>query len=225
MPSSKPPHPKVQAARMASLSIAWGLVAGVAYLGLINGVVMQIAHAIPQWSPPTFDTGLIHIPAAHANASLSSLSTVAIAAIPFAIVAVIALGVFARLRPTHPAPSGLLIAAAALGLAGSFLVFLTVVVDDQTNRNNFLVALVTIIIVPVLLRIQRFIKRFYNRTPAVASLLFAALLLAYVFLSNGTSISSIVLSQLDVWLALIAFSIALYAGVTSARHGAKARGS
>lgn len=226
MPSNKPVHPKVKAARMASLSIAWGLVAGVAYLGLIGNIVGKLKGAFPQWTPPTFDPGIVGIvntAAAHANPSLSSLRTIAVAAIPFAIVAVIALGLFARLRPTAAAPAGLLIAAACLGLAGTVLVFITVVADNADTRNGFLVAVVTIILVPVLLRVQKFIRRFYNTSPALVSLLFSVLLLIYFIFSNNASISSIVLSQLDYWLALAAFAIALYAGVTTGRHGARAR--
>jgi hypothetical protein len=85
------------------------------------------------------------------------------------------------------------------------------------------VAVVTILLVPVLLRVQKFIRRFYNRAPALVSLLFGALLLVYFIFSNNASISSIVLSQLDYWLALAAFAIALYAGVTTVRHGGRAR--
>jgi hypothetical protein len=225
---SKPAPQKTQAGRTASLGIAWGLVAGVAYLGLIGTIVSQFKGALPQWSPPTFDSGIIHSAAAHAslahaNPSLASLRTVAVAAIPFAIVAVIALGLIARLRPTDVVFAGLLIVAACLGLAGTALVFITVVVGDASTRNGIAVAVVTIIAVPVLLRVQHFIRRFYRRSPAVVSLLFGALLLVYFIFSNNASLSSIVLSQLDYWLALAAFGIALYAGISSVRHRRAAR--
>ncbi len=220
---SKPADEKTRAARTASLGIAWGLVAGIAYLGLIGAAIAQFKGAFPQWSPPTFDAGIIRSPAAHANPSLASLRTIAVAAIPFAIIAVIALGLVARLRPKFVAPAALLIAAACLGLAGTVLVFITVVADSTSTRTGIAVALVTIIAVPVLLRVQRFIRRFYNRSPALVSLLFGALLLAYFIFSNNASLSSIILSQLDYWLALAAFGIALYAGVSSVRHRRRAR--
>jgi hypothetical protein len=222
---SKPAQSKARAAKMASLSIAWGLVAGVAYLGLIGTIVTHFTGVLPQWTPPTFDSGIVNSPAAHANASLSSLRTVAVAAIPFAILAVILLGLIARLRPTFLAASGLLMAAACLGLAGTVLVFITVVADNASTRSGLAVALVTLIAVPILLRVQRFIRRFYNRAPAVVSLLFGALLLIYFIFSNNASISSIVLVQLDYWLGIIAFGIVLYAGITSARQGRRARGA
>ena len=221
---TKPAQSKARAARMASLSIAWGLVAGVAYLGLIGTLIGQFKGVIPQWAPPAIDPGIVNTPSAHASASLASLRTVAIAAIPFAIIAIIGLGIVLRLRPTMVAIAGLLIAAACLGLAGTVLVFITVVVDNADTRNGFLVALVTIIAVPVLLRLQRFIRRFYDRSPALVTLLFGALALAYFIFSNNASISSIVLGQLNDWLALIAFGIALYAGLAAVRHGGRARG-
>lgn len=221
----KPAQSKVRATRMAALSVAWGLVAAVAYLGLISTLISQLKGAFPQWTPPTIDPGIVHTASAHASPSLSSLRTVAIAAIPFAIIAVIALGIILRLRPTILAFSGLLIAAACLGLAGTVLVFITVVVDDTNTRNGIAVAVVTIIAVPVLLRLQRFIRRFYDRSPALVSLLFGALALIYFIFSNNASLSSIVLGQLNDWLALIAFGIALYAGISAARHGSRARGA
>jgi hypothetical protein len=222
---SKPAPPKTRAARMATLSIAWGLVAGVAYLGFIGKAISQLKGVFAHWTPPIFDSGIVSAAAAHANPSLSSLRTIAVAAIPFAIVAVIALGLITRIFPTTVAPAGLLIAVACLGLAGTVLVFITVVVDDANTRNGIAIALITIIAVPILLRIQHFIRRFYQRSPAVVSLLFGALLLIYFIISNNASLSSIVLSQLDYWLALVAFTIALYAGITSARSGRRARKS
>lgn len=221
--STKLAQSKARATRMASLSVAWGLVAGVAYLGLIGTALGQMKGVIPQWTPPAIDPGIVSTPGVHASPSLSSLRTVAVAAIPFAIVAVIALGIAARLRPTTIAFSGLLIGAACLGLAGTVLVFITVVVEDADTRNGLLVAVVTIVAVPILLRLQRFIRRFYDRSPALVSLLFGALALIYFIFSNNASISSIVLSQLNDWLTLIAFGVALYAGIRAVRHGIRAR--
>ena len=78
-------------------------------------------------------------------------------------------------------------------------------------------------IVSILLRLQRGIRRFFRRSPAVASLLFAAVTIFYLIISNGANISSLVLQQVDVWLSLLAFAIVVYCGVTLVRNGQRLR--
>ena len=43
----------------------------------------------------------------------------------------------------------------------------------------------------------------------------------FIILSNGTSITAIILSQIDYWLALVAFAITLYASINLTRHSRK----
>ena len=83
-------------------------------------------------------------------------------------------------------------------------------VANLKNGVQFIVALLTIVIVSILLRLQRGIRRFFRRSPAVASLLFAAVTIFYLIISNGANISTLVLQQVDVWLSLLAFAIVLY---------------
>jgi hypothetical protein len=116
----------------------------------------------------------------------------------------------------------LLIAAAVLGLAGTALLFFNRVVKDE-KPAEILAALGTIVAIPVLLRVQRFVRRFYQRVPAFASLLVGALLLAYLFLTNGTSISAIIMRDVDIYLALGAFTMVLYSGITLVRRGQQLR--
>ena len=93
----------------------------------------------------------------------------------------------------------------------------------RIGQLQFIVALLTIVIVSILLRLQRGIRRFFRRSPAVASLLFAAVTIFYLIISNGANISTLVLQQVDVWLSLLAFAIVLYCGVSLVRNGQRLR--
>jgi hypothetical protein len=211
---------RADAHKMASLSVVWGAIAGVAYLGLVKRVV-DLIEAATGWAGPStsFDSGLLSIDPARVGQSHTSAYTIAIAALPVAILVIIGLGLVARLRPTTTALSGLLIPAALVGLAGAVLLFLDVVVTVK-NRNDFLLALGTLVAIAILLRLQRFVRRFYRRNPAFVSLLVGAVLIAYIFITNGTTnISTIVLSDIDIWLALAAFTIVLYSGIVLVRLG------
>jgi hypothetical protein len=212
---SRKSDPRADARKMSSLAIAWGIVAGIAYLGLINAVINVVKSQVPSWQPPSVDTGVLHFAPATLGAH-NAMATAVIAAIPVAVVAVLVLGVMARVRPMLPAVGFLLLAAALLGLAGSVLLFVGLVVN-AANGIELAVALATIVLVSILLRLSRYIRRFYGRSPAAASMLFALLTVAYLILANGANISSIVLKQVDLWLSLLAFSIALYSGAVVVR--------
>ncbi|HEX6796996.1 MAG TPA: hypothetical protein VF116_04680 [Ktedonobacterales bacterium] len=213
---SRKSDPRADARKMSSLAIAWGIVAGIAYLGLIGIAIKFLKSQVSAWQGITVDPGVLQLAQAK-HSTNTTISTLVIAALPVAIIAVIALGIVARARPSVPVVGPLLILAALLGLAGSVLLFLGLVVNAQ-NGTELAVALATIVIVAILLRLSRYIRRFYSRSPAAATMLFALLTVAYLILSNGGgNISTIVLSQVDVWLSLIAFAIALYSGAVVAR--------
>lgn len=62
-------------------------------------------------------------------------------------------------------------------------------------------------------------KRWKQRK-RVASVIVGVVLLIYLFVTNGTTnLSTIVLSDIDIWLALAAFTIALSCGVGLVRRG------
>jgi len=217
--------PRIVIAQMSSLSIAWGIAAGVAYLGLIKRAIDLVAAATP-WTGATVDSGLIGLNADNAAKHLSGfggLITPVVIALPFAIIAVIVFAILIRARPRLATGVGVgLIIAAILGLIGALLLFLAQVATRE-HGTEFIVALVTIIIVAVLLRLQRFVRRFYSRSPAFATLFFGVFTVVYLILANGVNISSIVLSQVDVWLAIISFGIVLYAGFRLANAARKTR--
>jgi len=214
---------RADAHKLAVLALVWGLVAGVAYLGLIKHVV-DVIMAATGWAGPStgFDSGLIAIDpgqAADAGHVHTALYTAAIAALPIAILVIIGLGIVARVRPSVTLLTGLLIPAALLGVVGTLLLFLDVVATVK-NRNDFLLALGTLVVIAVLLRLQRFVRHFYRRNPAVVSVIVGLVVLIYIFVTNGTTnLSTIVLSDIDIWLALTAFTIALYCGVVLVRRG------
>jgi hypothetical protein len=208
---------KTQVARMASLSVAWGLLAGVAYFGLIK-VAVNYAKANSAWPGFAVDDGLRSINASHVASNYQTLTGVALIALPIAAGAVIALGLAARVRPTLPVFSVILLVAAVLGLLSAGMIFVAKVVNPQ-NGTETAVAVATIVLVGVLLRAQHFIRRFYRRSPALVSLLFVGITLAYLILSNGTNLSTIILTQAHVWLALIAFLVVLYAAISQMRAG------
>lgn len=218
--------PRVDAAKRASLAIAWGVAAGVAYLGLIYQAVQIIVNATNgQWSGVPVDKGIISYGAQFKEFGdpYTQIATFVIAALPIAIIATIALGITARARPRISVTAGLLIAASILGLAASLLLFVAIVANLK-NGIQFVFALATIVVVSILLRLQRGVRRFFRRSPAIASLLFAAVTVFYLILSNGANISGLVLQQVDIWLSLLAFAIVLYCGVSLVRIGARLRG-
>lgn len=218
--------PRVDASRRASLAIAWGVAAAVAYLGLIYQAVQLIVNATNgQWSGGNIDQGIVHAGTTFKQfgETYAQLATIVVAALPVFIVATIVLGIVARVRPRVTFIAPLLIACGVLGLAASLLLIVALVANPK-NGIQFAIALITIVIVSVLLRLQRGIRRFFRRSPALASLLFAAVTVFYLIISNSANISSLMLEQVDVWLSLLAFAIVAYGGVTLVRIGQRLRG-
>jgi hypothetical protein len=218
--------PRVDASRRASLAIAWGVAAAVAYLGLIYQAVQLIVNATNgQWSGGNIDQGIVHAGTTFKQfgETYAQLATIVVAALPVFIVATIVLGIVARVRPRLTFIAPLLIACGVLGLAASLLLVVALVANPK-NGIQFAIALITIMIVSILLRLQRGIRRFFRRSPALASLLFAAVTVFYLIISNSANISSLMLEQVDVWLSLLAFAIVAYCGVTLVRIGQRLRG-
>lgn len=214
---SKPMDAKKQATRMASLSVAWGIIAGVAYLGLINAAIVALAKLAPEaLQPGQVDTGILHIQPAQFAGRLASFAPLVTIGIPVAAVAITGLGIAARFKPAVPWLALGQIVAAVLGLFAALVLFLAVVLTSQ-DTTEVVVALLTIVVVGVLVRLQKLVRRFYRYSPGLASLVLAALTLAYLILSSGASVSAILLHQVDTWLALLAFLLALYAGVIGVR--------
>ena len=214
--------PRREVVKRAMLSVAWGIVAGVAYFGLIGQGVSVIAKAtglIGQGE--TIDSGLINLTTTtgglNVPASLHTLAVTALAILPIAIIAIIVLGILLRVRPRQGILTALLIIAAGLGVLGSLVFFLRVVAT-ASNGKDFVIALITGVVVSILLRLQRSIRQSYQRNPALVTLLVALLTLVYLVLANGTSITAIFLTDIDVWLALIGFAIVFYAGIGIARY-------
>ncbi|MGO8951157.1 MAG: hypothetical protein ACLQUY_26590, partial [Ktedonobacterales bacterium] len=210
--------------KRATLCLAWGIIAGVAYLGLIGRGVSLIAKATGLiGSGETIDSGLISLSSSTSTGGIpvpSSLHTLAIgalAALPIAIIGTIVLAILLRFRPRVGLFAGLLIAAACLGLVGS-LVFFVHVVATVNNGKGAVVAFLTGIVVSVLLRLQQRVRHSYQRNPALITLLVALVAIVYLVLSNGTNITAIVLADIDVWLALVAFGVILFAGIGIARY-------
>jgi hypothetical protein len=209
---------RVSALKMASLLIAWGLVALLAYLGGVRKFVDFIV-STKIWPAPgvEIDNGLLKPNLGDFGGTYAPIVTATVIALPFAIGAIILFGMILRARPGITILATLSIVASVIGLAGSAFLFLATVAN-QKNGQGFLIALLTIALVFVLIRLQRFVRRFYQRSPAFATLFFALLAIIFVILSNGTTITSIILSQIDYWLALVAFGITLYASINLTRH-------
>jgi hypothetical protein len=214
--------PRREVTKRALLCVAWGIVAGVAYFGLIGRGVSAIAKAtglIGQGE--TIDSGLINLTTASGGVSVPTsvhaLAVTALAVMPIAIIAIIVLGILLRVRPRQGILAALLTIAGALGLLSSLVFFLRVVAT-ASNGKGFLLALITGVVVSILLRLQRSIRQSYRSNPALVTLLVALLTLVYLVLSNGTSITAIFLADIDVWLAFVGFAIVFYAGIGIARY-------
>jgi hypothetical protein len=205
--------PRAESSKLASLSLIWGIGAAVAYLGLIYraAVLIENATQVPGLST-SFDEGLVTFVSRSSGTTARSLATVGVAALPIAIIAVLVLALFARVRPTLTVlPVGMLVGA-VVGLIGGVSLFLQVV-NTSTNRAEFIVALVTIALISLVLRLSRRLRQSYRQNPALVSALVAVVTIVYLFLVNGANIPSILLQDIDVWLALIAFVIVLYSAI------------
>ena len=190
--------PRVDAARRASLAIAWGVAAAVAYLGLISQAVQLIVKATNgQWSGGTVDPGIIHAGSniqGFRREPYAQLASIVVAALRVAIVATVVLGIIARVPPASNFPSHLCsLSAACWGWRPRYCSLWR---WWRIQRMAFSSRLrsITIVIVSILLRLQRGIRRFFRRSPALASLLFAAVTVFYLIISNGANISSLVLA-------------------------------
>ncbi len=216
--------PQVAAAKRASMGIAWSVVAGVAYLGLISAALNAVGGSLISANLLADNVALYAIPQAKEviGGQYASLASAAIAAIPVAIVVGIAIGIAARLRPTTGLFSTLLFLAGLLGLIGVLLLAVTQFANPK-KELAFAIAIGTIVVVGLVLRLEHVIRRFYGRSPAIASLILAALILVYFVLTNTTSISSVFLDNLNIWLALVAFAIVVYSGYHHIRAGHRLR--
>jgi hypothetical protein len=211
---------RVSALKMASLLIAWGLAALLAYLGGVSRFLDFLDKAKIWAKPGDIDSGLINPKLGDFGGTYAPIVTATVIALPFAIGAIILFGMILRARPGITILASLSIVASIIGLAGSLFLFLPNVVNKE-NEQGFLIALLTIVLVFVLVRIQRFVRRFYQRSPAFATLVFGLLAIVFIILSNGTQITGIILKQIDYWLALVSFSITLYASINLTRHSRK----
>src|SRR5260370_17961756 len=144
MPSNQI-SPKAGSAKMSTMVIVWGLAAGVDYLGLINGAATQLYNSLK--APlPSNDSGLRTLDSqltAHfhiAVNSFSSLATIAVAAIPVAIIATIALGLGVRVRPTQGVFSSLLVVPGVVGLSGAEFLLIALRVRTHSSTHPSLLA-------------------------------------------------------------------------------------
>lgn len=213
---AKDGDPQVEAAKMASLGLVWAVLAGIAYLGIIHWAV-DMAEKNGLQGPTIATEGLRSLHPSTVGVPAASLFTLVIEAIPFAIGAVILLTILGRVRPGFVAGPVVLILAALVGLIGVVLLFLTIV-NTPGNRLGFLIALGTIISVSILLRLERYVRRLHRRSPAVSTLLLALVVIIYLVAYNSANISTLVLGQIDIWLALVAFAIVLYAAINLLRQ-------
>lgn len=202
---------KADASKMASLSIVWGVLAGVAYLGIIALLVSRLSEA--GVSGPTVATnGLRSISVDLNGAPAVGLLQLLIEALPFAIGAVILLAIGARVLPQLAPLPALLIVAGLIGLIGTAILFVNRMNLTQ-NRTGFLIALGTIVGLWILTQLRQHVGRLNKNNPAVGSLLLAVLVVAYLVASTIATIPTLILGEIDVWLALVAFVIVIYAGI------------
>lgn len=207
--------PKAESAKMASLSIVWGVLAGVAYLGIIAGLVERLTQ-LGVSGPSVATNGLHSISPDLNGAPAASVLTLLVEALPFAIGAVIVLAIAARVVPRLVPLPALMIVAGLVGLVGTAILFVNRMNLTQ-NRTGFLIALGTIIGLWILTQLRAHVGRLNKNNPAVGSLLLAVLVVAYLVASNIATIPALILDEIDVWLALVAFVIVLYAGIRMLR--------
>jgi hypothetical protein len=160
---------------------------------------------------------------AQAGDPLSLLFLLLVLLVPVAAIGVIVLGFIARARNASRVAANLNIAAAIVGIAGTVVMFIPLVAEQASTQQKFLLAAVIVVATTIVSRIQKQLRNLFQDHPTIASLGLLVIAYATLWLANQITFEAIILTQAGVWLALIAFVVALYAAYRTRREAWAAR--
>ncbi len=240
-------HPKVPqgVAKFASMNIVWGLLALASYLVLPwvrnapaasrQGFCYSFAF-LQSFNGANTTTGFCYTiqvaqhglqlgmgAKAQAGDPLSLLFLLLVLLIPVAAIGAVVLGFIARARNASRVETNLNIATAIVGIAGTVVMFIPLVAEQAETQQKFLFAAVIVVATTIVSRIQKQLRKLFQDHPTIASV--GLLVVAYltIYLASQITFEAIILTQIGVWLALIAFVISLYAAYRTRREAWAAR--
>jgi len=237
-------HPKVPqgVAKFASMNVAWGILALASYLVLPwvrNAPATSrqgFCYSLAFFQGTNTTTGFCYTLnvaqhglqlgmgyKAQAGDPLSLLFLLLVLLIPIAAIGAIVLGAIARARGASRTQANLNIAAAIIGIAGTVVMFVPLVAEQADVQQKFLFAAVIVVATTIISRIQKQLRNLFQDHPTIASLGLLVIAYSTIWLANQITFEAIILTQAGVWLALIAFVVALYAGYRTRREAWAAR--
>ncbi len=223
-------------AKYATLSIVWGIIALASFVVLpwilhppantTGGFCYSLALNQDKTTTTGFCYALavaqngLHISGYRGSSGdpLSLLFLLLVIFIPIAALTNIILGFIAATRSAARPVTNLNIAAAIVGIAGTVIMFIPFVAQNPDNQHKFLFAAVIVVATSVISRVQKQLRKFFQDHPTVASLGLLVIGYAAVWLADQITFTAIILTQVGVWLALIAFVVALYATYRTRRE-------
>jgi hypothetical protein len=240
-------HPKVPqgVAKFASMNIVWGILALASYLVLPwvqnapadtqKGFCYSFA-LLQSFNGKNTTTGFcytIHVAqhglqlgsgyAAGNGDPVSLLFLLLVLLIPLAAIGVIVLGIIARTRNASKVQTNLNIVAAIVGIVGTVIMFIPLVAEQTDTQQKFIFAAAIVVATAIVSRIQKQLRNLFQDHPTIASV--GLLVIAYIalYLASQLTFEAIIVTQVGVWLGLIAFVISLYAAYRTRREAWAAR--
>jgi len=212
-------------ARYASLSIVWGLIAGGAFLFLpwvITNFKTNATENGSQYAQSVFKTVQTNAQADLGKDPLSLILLILVLLIPVVIVATIVTGLITRIRLPTQSFARFHTALGFVGLAGTLAMFVPYILLNDTSQSRFERAALVIVVTGILARLQKPIQNRFQQAPAIISILLLAGAYGSIYLADQASLTTLVLTQLGLWITLASFGIIIYSGFNIQRHTRRA---
>ena len=218
------------AAKFSSLGVVWAVIAAVAFVKgtwiadyssgsaqVVTG--LQYTTAILQKGLAVFKGGQ--------TTSLSDPGALAyfvlILLIPVSIVAIFVTSLAMRGHVLRISVVRLYILFGLIGLIATIALFIPYVVENTKVQGDFLLAAAVVVASGVLTRVQQWLRNLFQKNPAVASVGLLVVTGAVLLLANYTTFAQTILTQVGIWLSLVAFTIVIWSGITLRREAIRAR--
>jgi hypothetical protein len=192
-------------AKFAVFTIVWGIVAVASFVAL-PWVVDKTGQTATggNIALSLFGTGPKNV----TNLTQQFTSVLAIIlAIPIAGLVLIVLGIVARVRVPSNGQIALQAIVAVIGLLATIFWFIPNVIVNPDDQHKFIQAGIIVAATVVLTRLRQPVMNFFSDNPTIASVLTLALAYAAFWLANQANFTSVVLTQLGLWLTLAAFGL------------------
>ena len=217
------------AAKFSTLSLVWSLIAIGAYIALPWVLDYTNKNSIGftgwQYTAEVAQKGAGVLKGV-AITSLGDPKTLALfimtLLIPVALVAVFVTSLVIRGHMLSLGVVRLYIISGIVGLIATLTLFIPYVASDPQNQKKFAFAAGVVITSGIIARLQSQLRNLFKRNPAIASIGLLAISYAAIWLADQATITSIVLTQIGIWLSLAAFAIVLYSGLTLRREAIRA---